>query len=403
MNLKKILFTLISIMLLVGLLTACSTVGSQEAHNMLSVEQGDKDTPTTSDRPPGPITQMEVIDMNHLTTLDNISVLLLEKRVIYVGETHDNYAHHLYQLEVIKRLHHAHPDIAIGMEMFQKPFQQTLDAYIAGKIDEQELLRKSEWFERWGYDYRLYQPILDYARTNSIPLVALNVSTELKQRVSDVGFEGLSPLERTQFPTEIDRSDLAYIERLREVFHQHPGSEKRNFDRFVDVQLIWDETMAETAVLYLQTYPGRKLVVLAGTGHLAYGSGIPQRVERRLVEKGVIIIPGTDIKIEPAIADFVLFPRAQVLPKTGLIGILMDPADNGVLVAGLFPEGAGSHAGIAKGDIIIELNGKPVTSTTDIRIELMGSPPGTPVQLKVVRKGMLWGEKRLDFTFDLGE
>ena len=400
---KKFLFSLFSIMLLVGLLTACSTAGSQGAHKMLPVEHGSKDTPATSNKPPEHINQMEVIDMNHLVTLDKITVPLLEKRVIYVGETHDNYAHHLNQLEVIKRLHHAHPDIAIGMEMFQKPFQQTLDAYIAGKIEEQELLKYSEWFERWRYDYRLYRPILDYARTHSIPLVALNVSTELKQRVLEVGFEGLSPQEQTEVSAEIDRSDLAYIERLREVFHQHPGSEKRNFDRFVDVQLIWDETMAETAALYLQTYPGRKLVVLAGTGHLTYGSGIPQRVERRLVEKGVIIIPGTDIKIEPAIADFVLFPRAQVLPKAGLIGILMEPADNGVLVAGLFSEGAGSLAGVEKGDIIIELNGKPVTSTSDIRIELMGSPPGAPVQLKVLRKGMLRGEKRLDFAFDLGE
>jgi len=135
---------------------------------------------------------------------------------------------------------------------------------------------------------------------------------------------------------------------------------------------------------------------------LTYGSGIPRRVERRLIDKGAIIIPGTDIKIEPAIADFVLFPRTQVLPKAGLIGILMEPADNGVLVAGLFSEGAGSLAGVEKGDIIIELNGKPVTSTSDIRIELMGSPPGTPVQLKVLRKGVLWGEKRLDFAFALG-
>jgi uncharacterized iron-regulated protein len=399
---SRLFLVLLSMILLVSLLTACGTVGAQKDRNTSLVDDRNEVSHATKDKLPAAMEGMEVLDMSRLVTVDKIIVPLLKKRVIYVGETHDNYAHHLNQLEIIKRLHRAHPDIAIGMEMFQQPFQQVLDAFIAGKLGERELLRESEWFERWRYDYRLYRPILDYAREHSIPLVALNVSTELKQRVSDVGFDGLTPKEQAEVPPEIDRSDLAYADRLRKVFHQHPESEKRNFDRFIDVQLLWDEAMAETATLYLQAYPERKLVVLAGTGHLMYGSGIPQRVERRLAEKGAIVIPGTDIKIEPGIADFVLFLQTQTLPKTGLIGIFMEEADSGVLVADLTLEGAGSSAGVEKGDIIIELNGKPVTSTSDIRIELMGSPPGTPVQVKVLRKGMLWGEKRLDFAFDLG-
>ncbi len=72
--------------------------------------------------------------MSRPATLDDISGSLVEKRVIYAGETHDNYAHHLTQLELIKRIHQAHPDLAIGMEMFQRPFQQALDAFIGGSL-----------------------------------------------------------------------------------------------------------------------------------------------------------------------------------------------------------------------------------------------------------------------------
>lgn len=341
--------------------------------------------------------------MSRPATLDDISGSLAEKRVIYAGETHDNYAHHLTQLELIKRIHQAHPDLAIGMEMFQRPFQQILDAFIEGSLDEREFLRKSEWFERWRYDYRLYRPILQYALTNRIPLVALNASAEIRKRVSAVGFDGLTAEERSQIPGDIDRSDTTYTERLRSVFSQHMGSGKRSFDHFLDVQLLWDETMAETAALYLKSNPGRKLVVLAGSGHLKYGAGIPQRVARRVAVESAIVLPATGLMIEPGIADYLLFPQMQALPKAGLIGVYMEEAENGVLVAGLSTNGAAAAAGVEGGDILIELNGQRVTAPSDIRLELLGRSPGERIQMKVIRKQLLWGEKTLDFAFDLGE
>jgi len=49
------------------------------------------------------------------------------KDIIYVGEVHDKFEHHRVQLKFIMELYKKHKNIAIGMEMFQKPFQQTLD------------------------------------------------------------------------------------------------------------------------------------------------------------------------------------------------------------------------------------------------------------------------------------
>jgi len=39
--------------------------------------------------------------------------------------------------------------------------------------------------------------------------------------------------------------------------------------------------MAERAADYLQRNPKRRMVVLAGSGHLMYGQGIPKRLLRR--------------------------------------------------------------------------------------------------------------------------
>ena len=69
--------------------------------------------------------------------------------VVLLGEAHDNADHHLWQLQALAMLLGQRGDLAIGMEMFQTPFQQVLDDYLADKIDERAFLEKSEYFTRW--------------------------------------------------------------------------------------------------------------------------------------------------------------------------------------------------------------------------------------------------------------
>jgi uncharacterized iron-regulated protein len=344
-----------------------------------------------------------VIDLRNPPGVDEIIAELRDKRLVAVGETHTSYAHHLTQLEIIRRLHAQQPDIAIGMEMFQAPFQSVLDAYVAGEIGEQQLLEQSGWFDRWGYDYRLYRPILAYAREQRIPVVALNISTELKQRVSDVGVAGLSAEERQQIPAEIDRSDQDYEQRLRLIYEQHQQLDKENFTRFVEVQLLWDESMASRAAAWLQGNPHATMVLLAGSGHLQYGSGIPSRVSRRIPVESVIVLPGDGLEIAPGVADFVIFPPAAQLPRAGLMGLYLEKADNGVRVGGVGGGSSAAAAGVKQDDVIHKLNGVNIDSVSDIKIALLDKAPAERVTLEISRKGLLWGDETHEFTFELGE
>ncbi|GBD97399.1 MAG TPA: hypothetical protein ENG83_09705 [Nitrospirae bacterium] len=61
---------------------------------------------------------------------------LADKKIVYVGEVHDVSAHHAVYLEIIAGIYRRHRKIAIGMEMFQKPFQGILDGFIAGRQDD---------------------------------------------------------------------------------------------------------------------------------------------------------------------------------------------------------------------------------------------------------------------------
>ena len=197
----------------------------------------------------------DAIDLDTPLALDTLASQLAAKRVVFVGEIHNRYDHHLNQLEIIRLLHDRDSNLAIGVEYFPQTVQQQVDDYIAGRTSEQEFLRASDYFKNWGYDYRLYAPIFRYAREQHIPVRALNVPNELPSAVARVGIAGLSESQRKYLPGEREPADDAYRARLRSAFQAHGPSKPGDFEHFVEAQLVWDEGMAQSAAAYLEEIP----------------------------------------------------------------------------------------------------------------------------------------------------
>lgn len=332
-----------------------------------------------------PAVEAPALDLRHLSVLRDILPALTDRRVVYVGETHDNYAHHLTQLEIVRAMHAAHPHLAIGMEMFQQPFQPYLDDYVAGRLSEREMLVATEYFRRWRYDYRFYAPILRYARDNGLPVVALNVAGDLVEKVRAHGIDGLDAADRARAPAEIERGNAAYEARLRDIFEQHPHTKGRGFERFLDGQLLWDEGMAERAAHYLEEHPDTAMVVLAGSGHLAYGDGIPHRLERRVPVADAIVLNGWEGEIVPEVADYLLLPAPQSPPVAGRLGALLAPGEGGIRVESCVADSACAAAGLRRGDHLLAIDATPVSDTADVSAEMWGRKPGETVTLSLRR------------------
>jgi uncharacterized iron-regulated protein len=323
--------------------------------------------------------------------------------VIFVGESHDRYEDHLNQLAVIEGLHAQGKSLAIGMEFFQQPYQDAIDAYIAGEINEAEFLRRTEYFDRWRFDYRLYRPILRFAREKGIPVIALNLEAELTRRVGEVGIEGLTEEERARIPVEIDRGDPTYRGRIEAVFAMHPSEREQDVEHFIEVQLLWDEGMADRAARYLTAHPDRTLVVLAGSGHVEYGQGIPNRLKRRIDVPTVTILNGTQRAMDPAAADFFLYPQTINLPASGLMGVMLESGIDrgGALIQGFAESSGAKDAGIKEGDRIVQIGDQPVTAYADVRIALIDSQPGDRLPVEVLRKRKIGADERLSFDVEL--
>ncbi len=246
--------------------------------------------------------------------------------VVYLGETHDGINDHQAQLDIIQSLHRLNPNLAIAMEMFQRPYQSALNRYLAGTITETQLKELTEYETRWGFPWEYYAPILRFAKENRLPVIALNTPTEITRKVSRSSLESLTLADRRFIPpiSDLRVEPEVYRERMRLIYqeiHQSKGNSSQ-FDRFFLAQILWDETMAERVSQFLRGNPKTNVVVLAGQGHIVYGDGIPSRVARRmqrtqrgsLLQSLILLNPSPEMstKSDRPIADYfwnVQFPN----------------------------------------------------------------------------------------------
>jgi aminopeptidase N len=326
-------------------------------------------------------------------------------RIVYLGESHNNMAHHEGQLAVIKGLQQQVRSVAIGMEMFQRPYQEALDAWVAGELNEKQFIERTDWYGRWSMDLSYYEPILRHAREQGKSLLALNAPDELVQEVGSKGLEGLSPEQRKQLP-EIDLGRAEHRHFIEHLYQAQAGHHQASFERFYEAQRVWDETMAETVASYLRQ-PGAAQVVavIAGNGHIEYGLGVPDDTVRRLGApyRTVSFQAAGQVTWGPGpgpptpmfdygrpLADYVWLTteaEEQERPKLGVMIGEQAEGEPGVKVTAVAKGSPAAKAGLEAGDVILTVDGEEVNSLGDLRYELSRRQMGDRLKLEVLRGG----------------
>ena len=230
--------------------------------------------------------------------LESFASVLRTKRVVYVGERHDEPADHGVQYAILRELHRDEASLAIGMEMFQVPFQEPLDQWSAGRIDETVLRRETEYDERWGYDFSMLRPILEYARSRGLEVVALNAPRELAFAVAQGGVASLDPELAATLP-ELDLEDAEHRAMFDSEFDIGEHGAEETVEQYYQAQVVWDETMGARVAETLARSDGpAKMVVFAGRVHVQRGLGIPDRAAKRGAEPYVVVLPVSDEELQ---------------------------------------------------------------------------------------------------------
>ena len=94
-------------------------------------------------------------------------------------------------------------------------------------------------------------------------------------------------------------------------------------------------------------------------------------------------------------AEYLRYGRAISRPQRAWLGVFAHPLDEGVVVAGLVPNGPGARSGIQEGDVIVSLDARQVPTQRDLYLSLWRRGPGERIALEVMRDNEL---KRLDVT-----
>jgi uncharacterized iron-regulated protein len=242
-------------------------------------------------------------------SFDEMMADLNTHQMIFVGEKHVIHAQHANQLEIIKAVFKNNPSMVVGMEMFDRSYQPVLDLWSAGVLDEETFLRKVHWYANWRYDFALYRDILLFIKNSKIKMVALNIPSYIASRIRVGGIENLSDDDRSYLPKEIDTQNAAYRDYVEKAFNQHQFNGNAKFDDFYMAQCVWDEVMAESAASNLGN---KKIVVLAGNGHIQYKYGIPDRAFRRTgIPFRTIYQASVGDEIELSVADFIWITPAN--------------------------------------------------------------------------------------------
>ncbi len=84
----------------------------------------------------------------------------------------------------------------------------------------------------------------------------------------------------------------------------HVSATPQTLRPMIEAQIARDEAMAEALATFLESEQGRgrKVLVLCGAGHVAYGLGLPTRVRRRLPDikdRIVLFSESGEVRLSP--------------------------------------------------------------------------------------------------------
>ena len=300
---------------------------------------------------------------------------LVGVRLLLVGESHTDMGFHQVQLRVLQELHRSGRPVLVGLEMYPQTEQTWLDAWSDGSLTEEGFLRLSHWYKSWGYNWAYYRDIFLFARDQRLRLFALNAPREVVSAVGRKGLAGLTPEERARIAPKIDTASEEHRTLFRAFFDDgdplHSRMPSDQLDRMFEAQCTWDATMGHNAVQALEQHggSGAVMVVLVGSGHVAYGLGIQRQISGEFDGKIAAVVPvavqdaSKPVEsVRASYADFLWGVPEESDPLYPSLGLSTASGDGEATRKVLFvsENTPAAQAGFQAGDLLLTLDGEPI-------------------------------------------
>lgn len=394
---------LVLVVLLVPILLACPArpVAAQGPEQILHLAVGD---PARRDREV-PVVLDAVTDTRTGEVLAPAALVdrLAGTRLLLVGETHTSQEVHRVQLQILEALHRAGRRVLIGLEMFPYTEQAVLDQWRDGLLTEEGFLRLSRWYEHWGYHWLYYRDIFLFTRDNRLALHAVNAPRDVVAAVRKKGFANLTSEEAAHIPSSVDVESADHLAFFKASFGEgdalHGGMSEEAWRSMLAAQATWDATMGFNAVKALERAgdPEAVMVVLVGSGHVAYGLGIERQVRRGFTGRIASVIPvavsspGSERRVETvraSYADFVWGVPGELGSTHPSLGLSTRSGEGGrCVVIDVEARSVAARAGVQVGDILVAMDGTAVPDRETLNRLVAARRWGDTATLVVERGG----------------
>ena len=337
-----------------------------------------------------------------VVTADQMAVRLDGVKLLLLGESHASVESHRVQLHVLRALQRRGRAIRLALEMFPYSEQASLDAWNEGRWSEDQFVRQARWYEHWGYHWGYYRDLILFAREHGVPLLAANAPRELVRAVRQQGIAGLSAEQAARMPPAVDTDNADHLALFKAQLgggdSLHGGMTDEAWKGMLAAQATWDAAMAWNAVRALEAAddPAAIVVVLVGSGHVAYGLGI-ERQARAWFDgpvSSVIAVPLADDEGAPtgpvraSYAHFLWGVPAERWTAWPTLGLSTRAADDGRRqVIAVDDQGAAARAGVKVNDTLLRLDGVALDSRETLGRQMATYHWGDVPDLTVRRDG----------------
>jgi len=340
---------------------------------------------------------------DEVVTPSALAARLAAVRVLFVGESHTSMEFHNVQKRVIEELAKGGRRVFIGLEMYPYTEQAWLDQWVDGLLTEDGFLKLSRWYKNWGYHWHYYRDIFVFARDRGLRMFAVNTPRDVVQAVRKKGFANLTEEEAAHIPSRIDVDNAEHKRLFRAYFGEGdtmhaPTMTEEQWDGMFRAQCTWDATMGYNAVEALKKHGDEKaiMVVLIGSGHVAYGLGAERQAALWFDGKMASLIPtpvvddeGRPQKVRASYANFLWGLPREADPLYPTLGVSTPEKKDGEYfkVIAVQKDSVGAAAGFKVGDEIVSLDGTPITDKETTNRLMSQKRWGDAAQLEVRRGG----------------
>jgi uncharacterized iron-regulated protein len=198
--------------------------------------------------------------------------------VVFLGELHDDPEHHADQLKVLVDLTNAGRPRAVAMEQFDRGEQEALDRARRDRPHDARFVAEAAGFNFKGWNWNLYEPIIDRTLAAGLPLIAANLSRKEASDIVHGGTQSLSPERRVALALDRPLPPYAMDELHEAIAEGHCGQLPDDIVRgMVEAQRVRDAVISDTVMPYAR----RGVVVIAGRGHARRDYGAPFYIAAR--------------------------------------------------------------------------------------------------------------------------